>query len=79
VSARVRSASQTCEGHFHEASVVPADVLPPVGRRSLSVMSGGLSLLVYAIVFPIDLVFQIYARDTNVIRTREARKVYRCP
>ena len=36
-------------------------------------MLGGLSLLVY-VIFPNDLVFRNYARDTNVIRTREVRK-----
>jgi hypothetical protein len=61
------------------ASVVPADVLPQWAAAACLSYVGCLSLLVYAIVFPIDLVFQIYARDTNVIRTREARKVYRCP
>jgi DHA1 family bicyclomycin/chloramphenicol resistance-like MFS transporter len=37
--------SESGEGHSESASAVPAGVEPAVGRRSLAVMLGGLSLL----------------------------------
>ena len=69
MSARVRLAFGTCEGHFHEGICRARRPAAPVGRRSLSVMLGGLNLLVYEI-FPIDLVFRNYARAANVLRTK---------
>jgi hypothetical protein len=37
--------SEPGEGHIKSAPVVPAGVQPVMGRRSLAVMLGGLSLL----------------------------------